>query len=73
VIRLETEKRLTGCKEDGRVRCVVQEQAVLADPNPTKLFAQVAGGRWLSKSHPQRIRNCSVWIVLRNNDPVIKK
>ena len=36
VISFETEKRLTGCKEDGVVRCVVQERAVLADPNPTK-------------------------------------
>ena len=68
VISFETEKRLTGCKEDGMVRCVVQERAVLADPNPTKLSVQVAGERWLSKSHPPRTRNCSAWIVLRNND-----
>jgi hypothetical protein len=68
VISFETEKRLIGCKEDGMVRCVVQERAVLADPNPTKLTVQVAGERWLSKSHPQRARNCYAWIVLRNND-----
>jgi len=68
VISFETEKRLIGCKEDGMVRCVVQERAVLADPNPTKLTVQVAGERWLSKSHPQRARNCFAWIVLRNND-----
>jgi len=68
VISFETEKRLIGCKEDGMVRCVVQERAVLADPNPTKLTVQVAGKRWLSKSHPQRARNCYAWIVLRNND-----
>jgi hypothetical protein len=68
VISFETEKRLIGCKEGGMVRCVVQERAVLADPNPTKLTVQVAGERWLSKSHPQRARNCSAWIALRNND-----
>jgi hypothetical protein len=68
VISFETEERLTGCKEDGMVRCVVQERAVIADLNPTKLSVQVAGERWLSKFHPQRTRNCYAWIVLRNNE-----
>ena len=68
VISFETEKRLIGCKEDGMVKCVVQEGAVLPDPNPTKLFVQVAGKRWLSKFHPQRARSCYAWIVLRNNE-----
>jgi hypothetical protein len=43
------------------------------DQNSIKLIVRLAEKRWWFKSNHQRVRNYSAWIVLRNDNPVIKK